>query len=633
MSSGRDFYHRQRVTEAELDEAFDALEQADRDLASDLSIQGVISGAVAVPHSPVPDLTIDLTAPGRAYDRLGRRIFIAAGQRVDVSRDVNNLPTQVPQAGQERWVGIYIRFSRLLSEPRTDGNGQVVYWKRDESFEVVVRQAAAAVIGQAQRPPLEPEELLVADVNRRFNQTQIVAADIKTDRRQVFIFSPADNVSVEAGGWSVLDPAAETAQGTFDILDEILSGHFAGSARRHTAGTVIATARGFLTATTVQGQLDQVVDVLGSTTSGSAGAKHVGADTVTGTPFGLTSGSVDSQLSTLNTNLNTHANSASAHAAESITAVAHAHISTTTVQAQLQEIVSDLSTSAAGGSGAERVGVDAITGSPNGLTAGTLRSQLAGLLSAINNHHNASSGAHSASAIAVADANNRLNAVSVEGAIGETLEAYEAEHFRVNETNPGQHRAIRQPAFASSGLALLWDARGITGGLRLRVYMSSFGFWMTLNASSNDGVTWTKDSSVATASALRLENSTFSVQVHLPLATTFSSWTSRWYLPMSSDNNSGWSAEGAVKEVGRLALETMNTHTAARQVVIGVAVNFRSNFAPATSVTVQRDANLTTVADDPERYSISGGGFVARIMPAGVAAGGHVRWVGTYTAV
>jgi hypothetical protein len=632
MSSRRDFYHRQRVTEAELDEAFEALEQADRDFASDLSIHGVISGAVAVPHSPVPDLTVDLTAPGRAYDRLGRRVFIAAGQRVDVARDLNNLPTQVPQAGQERWVGVYIRFSRLLSEPRTDGNGQVVYWKRDESFEVVVRQGAAAAVGQAQRPALEPDELLVADIKRRFNQTQIVAADINADRRQVFIFSPADNISVEADGWSVLGPPAETVQSTFDHLDEILDNHFDGDALRHTAGTVNATAHGFLTQTTVQGQLDQVVDVLAVNTAGNAGSKQIGADTVAGTPFAMTAGTVDAQLSTLNSNLNSHATSASAHAADSITAAVHGHIGGTTVQSQLQEIVSDLSTTSVGASGAERVGVDAITGNPNGLTAGTLRAQLAALLSAINGHVTVASAAHAASAISVADANDRLTAQTVEAALNEALEAFEAGHFRGNQDTPGQHRVIRQPAFASSGLALLWDARGITGGLRLRVYMSSFGFWMTLNASTSDGVTWTKDSSVQTASALRLENSTFSLQVHLPTAVTFSNWTSRWYLPMSSDSNSGWNAEGAIKEVGRFALETMNTHTAARQVVIGMAVNFRSSFAPASTVTFQRDSSLTTVADDPERYNVSGGGFVARIMPTGVSAGGHVRWVGTYTA-
>ena len=47
-----DFYFRQRVTEAELDLAFALLEKADRDLAADLNISGIVSGAVPARHSP-----------------------------------------------------------------------------------------------------------------------------------------------------------------------------------------------------------------------------------------------------------------------------------------------------------------------------------------------------------------------------------------------------------------------------------------------------------------------------------------------------------------------------------------------------------------------------------------------------
>jgi len=75
VSSRVDWFFRQKVSEAELDLAFDLLEKADRDLAADIGVYGIISGAEPTPHSPVPDLTIDLTAPGRAYDNLGQRIF------------------------------------------------------------------------------------------------------------------------------------------------------------------------------------------------------------------------------------------------------------------------------------------------------------------------------------------------------------------------------------------------------------------------------------------------------------------------------------------------------------------------------------------------------------------------------
>ncbi len=66
MASRTDFFFRQKVAEAELDLAFELLEKADRDLAADMGIYGIISGAEPTPHAPVPDLTVDLTAPGRA---------------------------------------------------------------------------------------------------------------------------------------------------------------------------------------------------------------------------------------------------------------------------------------------------------------------------------------------------------------------------------------------------------------------------------------------------------------------------------------------------------------------------------------------------------------------------------------
>lgn len=73
MADRVDFYFRQRVAEAELDLAL--LKKADRDLAADLNIYGIVPGAVPAPHSPVPDLTADLTAPARAYGG------VAAGAR------------------------------------------------------------------------------------------------------------------------------------------------------------------------------------------------------------------------------------------------------------------------------------------------------------------------------------------------------------------------------------------------------------------------------------------------------------------------------------------------------------------------------------------------------------------------
>ncbi|MFH0899617.1 MAG: hypothetical protein V2A73_03185, partial [Pseudomonadota bacterium] len=147
MSSRTDYFFRQRVTEAELDLGFELLEKADRDLAADIGLHGIVSGAEPTPHQPVADLTIDLAAPARAYDRLGQRIFFGTGQRVDCTVDGSGIPTEVMVAGNERWLAVSLKFDRLLSDPRTDGNSQQVFFRRDESFQIVVRQAPEGAAG------------------------------------------------------------------------------------------------------------------------------------------------------------------------------------------------------------------------------------------------------------------------------------------------------------------------------------------------------------------------------------------------------------------------------------------------------------------------------------------------------
>ena len=386
MASRTDFYFRQKVTEAELDLAFELLEKADRDLAADIGVYGIVSGAEPTPHAPVPDLTIDLTAPGRAYDNLGQRIFFGTGQTVDCSVDHAGLPTEVPVVGQERWIGVFLRFERLLSDPRTDGNSQQVFFRRDESFEIVIRQGATAASGHAVKVPLQPDELLICDLRRAHGQTQILAPDIDTSRRQAFIFAQGDAVQITSGGWSTLAPATDTVQSTLDAVDAELTGHFGGSARRHPANDIDYAPHGFVGSHTVQTALNELIDELSTAASGHPGAMRVGADAATGTPHALPAGNVDGQLSLLLSWLNAHVSAASgAHNASAIAAQAHHYIGSTSVQAQLQEIVSDLQ-SPAPGLGASRIGNDAISSALYALVAGTVRQQLAQLVAHLVTH-------------------------------------------------------------------------------------------------------------------------------------------------------------------------------------------------------------------------------------------------------
>ena len=349
MADRLEYYFRQRVTEAELDLGFELLEKADRNLAADIGVYGIVSGAEPTPHSPVAELTIDLTAPGRAYDHIGQRILFGTGQRVDCAVDHSGIPTEVTVAGKERWLGVFIKFDRLLSDPRTDGNSQQVYFRRDETFEFVVRQAPEGSIGAAPKVPLQEDELLVCDVLRRHGQTQIVAGDIDSTRRQAFIFATGDAVQIVSGLWSVLSPAVETVQSTLDSADAVLDAHFDGTANKHPAAHVNYTPHGFVGAGNVQAAIDEVIDDLSSSTAGTPGASKVGADAVAGTPNALPAGNVDGQLSQLLTWLNNHVGAAAgAHAASAIAAAVHNYIAGTSVQAQLQEIVTTLLAQTAG---------------------------------------------------------------------------------------------------------------------------------------------------------------------------------------------------------------------------------------------------------------------------------------------
>lgn len=392
MADRVDYYFRQRVTEAELDLGFELLERADRNLAADLRVRGIVSGAVPAPHEPVADLTVDLAAPARAYDRLGQRIFFGTGQRVDCSTDHAGLPTEILSAVEERWVGVFLRFHRLLSEPRTDGSSREVMFRRDESFELVVRQAAAAATGSAPRVPLEPDELLVCEVKRRPGQTQILAADIDTSRREAFVFASGEAIEILSGTWSTLAPVANTAQAALDEVDAKLTAHVTGTGLRHRANQLDLPPRGFVAATNVEGAIHEIVDDLSSIADGSPGAARIGADAVPGAPLALGPSTVDAQLSQIAGAHNGHVGAASgAHHASAIAASPNGFITSTNVQAQLQEIVGDLALATAGAAGASRVGAAPASGTPRSLAAGTIESQLGALLGDVNTLEGAAS--------------------------------------------------------------------------------------------------------------------------------------------------------------------------------------------------------------------------------------------------
>jgi len=631
MADRVDYFFRQRVSEAELDLAFELLEKADRNLAADVNIYGVVSGAVPSPHAPVPDLSIDLTAPGRAYDNLGQRIFFGTGQTVNCSVDLVGIPTDVSTAGNERWLGVFLRFRRLLSDPRTDGNSQQVYFRRDESFELVVRQAAEGPIGSATKVALQADELLVCDVRRRPGQTQIVASDIDTTRRQAFVFAQGTAVGVQPGLWSILQPASGTAQAALDEVDAELAQHFGGTGRRHAASAITSTARGFVSATNVQAAIDELVDDLSSSVAGAAGAVRVGADAVAGTPNALASGTVDAQLSGLLGFFNAHQGAVTgAHNASAIAATPHGFISGTNVQSQLQELVTDLGATAAGQAGSQRVGSEALAGSPNALPAGAVKDQLAALLGFINVHLTQYTDAHDAVNISVADYASNFAAANAEDALAEMMSGFRVDHYQTSATEGGQHKAIHQPNLGGTK-ALLWDSLGNGGtGAHFRVYADTSSVWFTVNASWT-GSAWTRDSIVNGAAGYRFSGADFEMFYQSAGTGTFTTFERRWRLPMSAATNSAFELTGEMQEQGRLGTAWSNTASSTQNVAAGGSCTFRSRFA-ATPSSITLAVNYFTVENTaPNVVAASRDGF-GYYGYRSLNAGQYCFWMGTYTA-
>lgn len=199
MADMFDFHYRQKVTEDELNAAFEELEQAERSIVKDLEFTGVYSGLVVTQHT-TPNLTVDVSAGG-AYDPNGQRIAVGTTQTVNVAADSNAASTAVATPGNARVVSVFAVFARVLSDPRVDGNGDTVYFSRAESFTFRVVQGAEALLGAEVAPALAADAILLADIRLVHNTTQVLNAAINpyvTNRRQDFDLVGPNEVDLAA---------------------------------------------------------------------------------------------------------------------------------------------------------------------------------------------------------------------------------------------------------------------------------------------------------------------------------------------------------------------------------------------------------------------------------------------------
>lgn len=389
MANRVNWYYRQRVTEQELDLALDQLEAADHALAADLGIFGIIAGGMPRQHNPVADLTIDLEAPLRAYDRLGQRIFAGVDQVIDCALDNNDIPTEVMTPGRVRWLGLFVRFARREYDERVDGNSQSLYFRRDESFELVVRMAPEGQPGAAPRVGLVDSELLICEVIRRHGQTQILDADLDLSRRQAFVFARGDTVGVEPRLWQLLSPGAPTVQASFDAVDAELAAHVEGRDHRHNASHIDVTPPRGLGEQTLDALLGELVGRLRATAAPGSGTGFIGSEAVSGTPHALGEGPLSSHIAKLLGWLNTHVSTlTNAHPASAIRFEPFDTINqSSNVQAAIQELWRELRANDNPSLGSALIGAAGIDDRLRyRLVTRTVREQLRELLGHLHTH-------------------------------------------------------------------------------------------------------------------------------------------------------------------------------------------------------------------------------------------------------
>ena len=294
--------------------------------------------------------------------------------------------------------------------------------------------------------------------------------------------------------------------------------------------------------------------------------------------------------------------------------------------------MTDLVATGAASPGAGLVGVDAIAGAPTAIAAGTLRAALVTLLGGLNGHVNQASGAHAASAVSVADSGNNLNAANVEAALAEILDAVEGDHFRGNEANAGQHRAIRQPPLGGTKALILDSNASGAAATHLRIYADGSSVWFTLNASW-DGAQWVRDSGGTFCGAFRFARNEIEFLHEDSFAATFTTWTRTWRLPMSSTVNSAFEMTGTVREVGRLGMEWTNSFNGTRTVAGGGGVTFRNRFPAApSSITLSVNSASGGFSGTPSTGYADRDGFgFFSYQSLGAAATAY--WFGSYTAI
>jgi hypothetical protein len=314
------------------------------------------------PDSPVSNTQVALTL-GTAYNDLGQRIRVSS----DITVDLSGISVVTP--GNCVPAGIFVKFDRSLSDPRTDGNGVTVDFQRNESYTVEVvagSEVGDPGSGNYTESFLNTNGAVITGDNTRIfvgdvivrNPAGPLGANYILDTRKQWAFK------LSAGSYSVNEGTAEEADQAILSIFNTYSSALDSTQVTHVPGAGTSPPwDSYLTSTTVFEALEGIVTDL-TTDNGTAnqsGASCVAYDTVNvpATFAGLaTANNVQEGFDNMSTELAGSGGATIVGFTGASVSVAWAGTNAATnVQAGLEGITTDLSAT----SGAALVGFDGTT--------------------------------------------------------------------------------------------------------------------------------------------------------------------------------------------------------------------------------------------------------------------------------
>ncbi|MEN6368602.1 MAG: hypothetical protein ABFD77_02765 [Thermotogota bacterium] len=345
-----DFYFKQVVTQSQLDWAFERVQDAMHGLSLDNSMLGILYGLDPQQHAPAPDKTVDIVGPGVAGDPEGQRIYIGdALTVVDCSVDEFGTDTNPTPGTYQRYISIFVRFKRNLTEPMLDGNNIKVWTKQLESAEFFVRIGASAPAGTAIPAPLMADARLVIDILVTNGFTAILNGDLDFSRREDWVRFVGTAIGSRVYG---------TPKDAVDDILSLIDSWGASLPFTFTSQWFGAVPVGGVAPppTTIQQALNAIVYDLGAA-GPPAGDTLISATDFTGTYFSWAALSISGALAGLAGVVDSHIGGAAPqHPASSIVFTPYSWIAAAQMQLVVQEIVDDLAVNGAVTSGASRVG-------------------------------------------------------------------------------------------------------------------------------------------------------------------------------------------------------------------------------------------------------------------------------------